>query len=175
MGDAIQPIEDFREHHERGELIGLWVRRFGLVVLTAVIVVALLNVVGQRATTVDSEAVAAGLSLHAPAAVRPGLLFQARIAVTAHRAIPAAQLVLGHGWIDGLTLNTAEPGPINETSGPDGSLVFSLGRLSPGQTFVQYLDYQVNPTSLSRRTQSMVLRSGGVDLATLHRTLTIVP
>jgi hypothetical protein len=40
---------------------------------------------------------------------------------------------------------------------------------------VQYLAYQVNPTSLSRRAQAITLVSDGVAIVTLHRTMTIVP
>jgi hypothetical protein len=77
--------------------------------------------------------------------------------------------------MDGLTLNTLEPGPSSETSGPDGSLVIDIGALQPGQTWVQYLEYQVNPTSVSRRHQTVSVLSNTKPIVTLQRTMTIVP
>jgi hypothetical protein len=175
MGDAIRPIADSREAFERHDRYGLWVRRGGLVVLTAIVVIALFNVVGQRATNATADSSVASITVHAPVAVRPGLLFQAKISVTAHEAVPAAQLVLSHGWFDGLTLNTMEPAAVSETSAMGGSVVVTIGPLRAGQTFVQYLEYQVNPTSFSRRGQVVTLRSNGVALVSLRRHMTIVP
>ncbi len=143
--------------------------------LAAVVVVALSNVVGQRATTAHANAVLAKLEVRAPEAVRAGLLYQAKITVTALQTLPQAQLVLGSGWIDGLTMNTEEPSPSTETSGPSGSLVFDIGTLQQGQAYVQYLEYQVNPTSLSRRSQVVTVMSDKAPVVSLHRTMTIVP
>lgn len=82
---------------------------------------------------------------------------------------------MGSGWVDGLTINTDEPSASTETSGPGGSLVLSLGSLKAGETFVQYFEYQVNPTSVSSRVQQVTLRSRGVDLVSVRRTMTILP
>jgi hypothetical protein len=89
--------------------------------------------------------------------------------------LPDAQLELSSGWVDGLTINTLEPSPSAETSGPDGSLRFDIGALQPGQTWVQYVEYQVNPTSLSRRHQAITLLSDTQPVVTLNRTMTVVP
>jgi hypothetical protein len=102
-------------------------------------------------------------------------LFQGRISVRAHAPLSNVQLVLGRGWFDGLTMNTEEPSPSTETSGPNGSVVFSLGALKAGQTFVQYLEYQVNPTSIGGRNQYVGIRAGGVDVISMNHHLTIVP
>jgi hypothetical protein len=83
--------------------------------------------------------------------------------------------VLSSGWIDGLTLNTNEPSAPSETGGPNGSLVLSLGSLQAGQTFVQYFEYQVNPTSVGSRDQDMTLASDGAPVVSIARTLTVVP
>jgi hypothetical protein len=171
MPDAVEPILEGRT----GGAAGLWVRRFGMCVLAAVVVAALCNVFGQRATTAHAASPLARLDLRAPATVRPGLLFQAKITVSVDEVLPKAELVLGRGWIDGLTLNTEEPGAATETSGPDGSVVLSLGTLRPASPYVQYLDYQVNPTSLSRRAQTIALVSDGTEIVTLRRTMTVVP
>jgi hypothetical protein len=175
MGDAIEPVMTNRELAEHRDRFDVWVRRLSMCALAAVVLIALFNVLGQRASTIASGTSAAELTVHSPTAVRPGLLFQSRISVTARQALPNAQLVLGSGWFDGLTLNTEEPGASTETSGPNGSVVLSLGSLAPGQTFVQYLEFQVNPTSFSQRRQTVTVRSRGADVASLSRTMTIVP
>ena len=175
MRDVMEAIQPELAVSARRADLGLWVRRFFMSCFAAVIVLALCNVFGQRASSVATETNVARLTVHAPTTVRPGLLFQARVTLTAHQPIHAAQLVLSHGWIDGLTLNTAEPSPVSETSGPGGALVLSLGSLEAGQTFTQYLDFQVNPTSVSGRTQTVTVRSDGVEIATLSRTMTLVP
>ncbi|HWA65814.1 MAG TPA: hypothetical protein VG899_05530 [Mycobacteriales bacterium] len=170
MADAVEPIESHRRD------AGLpWPRWVGMAVLTGIVVAALCNVFGQRATTEHVHGPLADLTLRAPSTVRPGLLFQAKVTISADAVLPDAQLVLSPGWVDGLTMNTEEPSPTNETSGPDGSLVFSIGTLKPGQPFTEYLDYQINPTSLSNRSQTLTVRSDGTTAATLTRTLAVVP
>ncbi|HWC33316.1 MAG TPA: hypothetical protein VG650_00690 [Mycobacteriales bacterium] len=171
----MRPIEGGRAHHDRSDRIGVRLRRGAMCLLAAVVVVALTNTVGQRAGTAHAVAAQAQLDVRAPTAVRPGLLFQAKITVTAHASLPKTQLVLSSGWADGLTLNTAEPSPSTQQSGPQGSLVFNLGTLQPGQAWVEYLEYQVNPTSISRRTQVVTVLSNAVPVVTVRRTMTIVP
>ncbi|MBV9487092.1 MAG: hypothetical protein JO246_13650 [Frankiaceae bacterium] len=175
MGDAIRPVADSRAAFERHDRVGLLVRRAGVAILAGVVIAALFNVFGQRANTAVANGAAASVEVHAPTVVRPGLLYQAKISITARSAIPAAQLVFSHGWFDGMTLNTAEPGPATETSARNGSVIFSIGPLTAGQTFVQYLEFQVNPTSSSRRGQVVTVRSHGVGLVSLSRTMTVFP
>ncbi|HVX68125.1 MAG TPA: hypothetical protein VHA79_00350 [Mycobacteriales bacterium] len=175
MIDAVQPIDSTRPVDERYDRVGVWLRRLAMCLLTAVVVVALANVVGQRAATAHAASSRAVIEVRAPTAVRPGLIFQAKISITARSVLPDAQLELSSGWVDGLTINTLEPSPSAETSGPDGSLRFDIGALQPGQTWVQYVEYQVNPTSLSRRHQAITLLSDTQPVVTLNRTMTVVP
>lgn len=175
MVDAVHPVASSRPLDDRHDRIGVWVRRAAMCILLAVVVVASLNVVGQRTSTSVATSSQAVLSVRAPTAVRPGLLFQLKISLTAREELPHAQLVLSSGWMDGFTLNSLEPGPAGESSGPDGSLVFDLGALQPGQTWVQYLEYQVNPTSISRRHQVVTLLSDTEPVVALGRTMTVVP
>ncbi|MGN6474516.1 MAG: hypothetical protein ACTHK4_12840 [Mycobacteriales bacterium] len=175
MADAVTSIESSRPAIVRGDRVGVWIRRAAMCLLTAVVVIALCNVVGQRASTAHASTSFAELDVRAPTAVRAGLLFQAKISVTARTALSNAELELGSGWIDGLTMNTAEPSASNETSGPAGSLVFDIGTLQAGQTYVEYLEYQVNPTSISRRDQVVTVLSNKTPAVSLHRTMTVVP
>jgi hypothetical protein len=175
MPDVIAPLSPDRRHSERAAVYGVWIRRFGVGLLLAVVVVALCNVLGQRASDATVRASAADITVHAPTRVRPGLLFQARVTVVAHQALPKAELVFNKSWIDGLTMNTNEPSASSETSGPDGSLILTLGALQAGQTYTQYFEYQVNPTSFGRRSQTVTVTSNGMPVVSLSRTLTVIP
>jgi hypothetical protein len=151
-----------------------WLRRALLGVIALVLVLALFDVFGQATSTTRAEAGAATLSVSAPGAVRGGLLFQARITTEAHTELRDATLVLNQAWLDGLTVNTIEPSPLNEAS-RDGSLVFDLGHLPAGSKHVLYLDYQVNPTTVGSRTLRLELQDGDTPVTSLERTLRIFP
>jgi hypothetical protein len=175
MHDVIEPVESARERVDRHGERDLWIRRFALAVLAAVVVLALLNVFGQRATNTTVRTPLAQLTVHSPTRVRGGLLFQDRITITARAALPSAALVFNRGMFDGLTANTEEPAASAETSGPGGSVVFRIGSLAAGSTYVEYLEFQVNPTSVGARTQTVTVTSHGSAVATVSRTLTIFP
>jgi len=144
----------------------------GLIAL--VLVLALFDVFGQETSTTRAEAGAATLSVSAPGAVRGGLLFQARITTEVHTDLMEATLVLNQAWLDGLTVNTIEPSPLNEAS-RDGNLAFDLGHLPAGSKHVLYLDYQVNPTTVGSRTLRLELQDGETPVTSLERTLRIFP
>ena len=152
----------------------IWVRRglFGLICVVPVF--ALLNVFGQRPQTSTGAAAAAQLSVSAPSRVRGGLLYQARFNITARKKLDQAELVLARGWIHDQTINTMEPSPTSETS-LDGKLGLDLGPIAAGQTYVLFIDYQVNPTNVGRQDQTVTLYDGNRALLTLHRTLTVFP
>jgi hypothetical protein len=175
MLETVRPVTDTRGADERSGTRSVWLRRAGMLVLAAVPVLALLNVLGQRATSATVSSPAATLTVHAPATVRAGLLFQAKITITAHQTLRGASLVLGNGWFDGLTINTSEPQASSETNGPDGGVTFSLGTVKPGAPYVEYLEFQVNPTSISRRSQPVALRADGTQLLAFDHTMTIIP
>jgi hypothetical protein len=164
-----------RRHRDlEGRLWHPWVRR-GLVALVALIaVLALVGVFGQRPSSKRAAAAPATLSVSAPSAVRGGLLFQARFTIEAHEALKDATLVLNQGWVDGITVNTIEPGPVNEAS-RNGNLVFSLGHLPAGGKYVLFMDFQVNPTTVGSRTLHAELEDGEQPVAALSRTLRIWP
>jgi hypothetical protein len=151
-----------------------WARRALLGLLGVVLLLALIDVFGQSPSTTKGQASAATLAVEAPGTVRGGLLFQARFTIHARSELKDAQLVLGHGWIDGLTVNTIEPSPLNEAS-RNGSLSFDLGHLPAGAKHVLYLDYQVNPTTISSRTLRVELYDGPERILALSRHLTVLP
>jgi hypothetical protein len=151
-----------------------WLRRGLIVLLGALLVVGLLNGFGQRPKTSTAETGAARLELYAPSRVRGGLYFEARFHITAVREIRDAGLVLDPGWAEGMTINTIEPSPIGEAS-RDGKLALDLGHIPQGQSYLLFMQLQVNPTNVGRRSQNVELFDGERHLLTIHRTVTIFP
>jgi hypothetical protein len=151
-----------------------WFRRLLLAILAAVAVLALVGVFGQRPSSTEAVAAPASLSVSAPGAVRGGLLFQARFTIEAKAALNDATLVLSPSWLDGLTVNTIEPSPVNEAS-RDGDLALSLGHLPAGARHVLFMEFQVNPTTVGSRTLHVELDDGEQTVATIARTLRVFP
>jgi hypothetical protein len=151
-----------------------WFRRIGLCVLIALCVLGLANLFGQRPGTTKAATAAASLSVYAPVHVRSGLYFEARFHIVAHRELKRATLVLDPGWAEGMTINTIEPGPIGEASA-DGKLVLTLGHIPAGKSYILFMQSQVNPTNVGRRSQNVELDDGTTPLLRIKRTITIFP
>ena len=152
----------------------LWVRRTLLLALTAFVILALLNVFGQRATTSSMTAPAATLAIRSPDTLRSGLIFQTRLRILATQEIEDAIVVLSPEWIEGITFNTIEPSPIGEAS-KNGSLSFDLGHIPQGQEYSLYIQMQVNPTTFGSRTEETRLFDGQTLLLTSSRDVRIFP
>jgi hypothetical protein len=151
-----------------------WIRRTLLALVGLVPLLALLNVFGQRPHVETARAAAADLELYSTPHVRGGLLFEARFTVYANRDLKRATLELDRGWMEGFTINTIEPSPIGEGS-HDGRLVLELGHIPAGQKYSLYMQIQVNPTNVGRRSQGVRLYDGQTLIATIHRRVTIFP
>ncbi len=110
-----------------------------------------------------------------PSIVRGGLLFQARIRVTALRTVEHPRLVLGDGLLDGLQVNTIEPGASSESSRGD-SVVLAYDQTIPaGRTFTVYMQFQLDPTSVGRTRAAVSIADGTTTLASVHRSLRRLP
>jgi hypothetical protein len=164
-----------KEHRDlEGRDKELWIRRGLFALFPLVGVLALLNVFGQRPGTSTAAAPEATLKLYAPARVRSGLLFQARFTITAKQDVKDAMLVLDPGWAESMTINTIEPSPVGEAS-KDGNLSFDLGHIPAGQKYRLFMEFQVNPTNVGRRSADVALFDGETKLATIDRTISIWP
>jgi hypothetical protein len=153
----------------------IWVRRAVLTVLTVLCALALLNVFGQRPSTARAETAAATLSVYAPTALRGGDFMEARFHIAAKRELKKAILKLDPGWAEGTSVNTIEPSPVGEAS-DDGRLSFELGHIPAGQSFILFMQFQVNPTNVAwRRPQNVELDDGNTVVARIHRTITVFP
>jgi hypothetical protein len=149
-------------------------RRIGVGVLIVVLALGLLNLFGQRPSTMTEDAEAATLEVYAPERVRGGLFYQARFTIEARREVREATLVLDPGWVEGITINTLAPGPVGEAS-RNGDLSFELGRIPAGDKHVFFLQLQVNPTNVGHRSQGVQLYDGDELLATIDRSITVFP
>jgi hypothetical protein len=164
-----------RRHRDlRGRGWHPWLRRALLALVALVAVLALAGVFGQRPSTTTAEGAPAGLVISAPGAVRGGLLYQARFEIKANEALNDATLVLNPAWLDGMTVNTIEPSPVNQAS-RNGSLALSLGHLPAGAKYVLFMEFQVNPTTVGSRTLRAELDDGERLILTIKRDLRIFP
>jgi hypothetical protein len=151
-----------------------WVRRALLALVGLLPLLALTNLFGQRPHVATAAARAATLELYAPGHLRGGLLWEARFTVVAHRELRDAVLELDKGWLEGMQINTIEPSPVGEGSN-NGKLVLDLGHVPRGRRYILFMQFQVNPTNVGRRPQSVRLYDGTRLLATIHRRITIFP
>jgi hypothetical protein len=177
MAGPVPDLLDLGRHRDwEGRSYERWMPNALFALICLVPLLALFNVFGQKPAVerVASPSGAATLELTAPNAVRGGLLFQARFDIRAQREIKDAVLVLDAGWLESLTMNTAEPSPANETS-RNGSIALDLGNIPAGKLWRQYLEFQANPVNLGSQPQGVTLYDGNVPLLHLERDITVWP
>jgi hypothetical protein len=161
-------------NRDRSERVELFLRRFFFTLLLLVLLAGVLNVFGQRPTTTQAATSVADLEVFAPEALRGGLYYQGRITVEAKQEIEKATLVFDSGWTEQMQINTIEPSPVGESS-RDGRLTLDMGRLAAGRKLVLWLQFQVNPTNIGRRSQDVELYDDTTLLASADRTVTVLP
>lgn len=161
-------------NRDRSERVELALRRSFFGLLTLLAIAALLDVFGQRPTNTLAAGAAADLSVFAPEALRGGLYYQGRITVEAKQEIEKAILVFDSGWTEQMQINTIEPSPVGESS-RDGRLTLDMGHLAARRKLVVWLQFQVNPTNVGRRSQDVELYDDTTLIATANRTVTIFP
>jgi hypothetical protein len=176
--DAVADVPDRLSLARHRDLEGRehrpWARWLLLALLTAFLLLGLLNVFGQRPQTSVEENAKASLKVYSPKRLRSGLFYESRFTIDAHEEIEKATLVLEPGWLEGMTLNTLEPAPIGEAS-RDGRLALELGRVPAGQTYLFFLHFQVNPTNIGHRSQDVELHDGETPILRIERDVTIFP
>jgi len=151
-----------------------WIRRVLLGLIAAMLVLALANVFGQRPSTSRAASPAAVLSVYSPSRVRGGLLYTARFHVTARNELQKATLVLDPGWFEGMQVNSIVPQPVQEGS-RNGRVVYELGHIAKGDSSILWIQFQVNPTNVGRRSQNVELDDGAQLISTIHRSITVYP
>jgi hypothetical protein len=163
-----------RHRDLRGREHRPYVRWVVLTALGMLCLLGLLNVFGQRPHTDTASADGVELEVYSPERVRSGLFFMTRFTIRAEREVEAATLLLDPGWMEGITLNTLVPSPVGEAN-RDGKIAFDLGRVRAGSEHVLFLQFQVNPTEVGRRSQDVQLLDGETPLLSVDRLVTIYP
>ena len=175
MADVPGGIVLERDRDLEGRGYEIWIRRGLMCLIAAVPVLALFNVFGQRPDTHLVVGPAASMKIYAPSKLRGGLLYEARFHITARQDIKDAYLVLGAGWPEGMSINTIEPSPLSEASN-SGRLSFELGHIGAGKSYIQFMQFQVNPTNVALgRKQTVWLNDGKDRLLTFSRTISVFP
>jgi hypothetical protein len=164
-------LKDNRDDRGRVELA---LRRVFVAILLVMLAAALLNVFGQEDVTTTGAAPAAELEVSAPDRVRGGLFYQGRFTIRARENVKSATLVLDRGWMEQTHINTIEPSPVGEAS-RDGRLALDFGHVAAGRELVAYLQFQVNPLNIGRRSQNAALYDGETLIASIDRTITVFP
>jgi hypothetical protein len=152
----------------------VWIRRGIFAVLTALILLAVFNIFGQRPHSARADTARASLQLYAPSRLRGGLLYMARFTISAHQDVKKAVIVLDSGWAESITINTLEPSPINEGS-DNGRLSFELGHVAAGNKYRLFMEFQVNPNNVGSRDQDVELLDGKTHIATIHHSAFVFP
>jgi hypothetical protein len=158
----------------RGVVVGLWARRGFMALFAAFAALALLDVFGQRSTERAAASDVATLRLSSPSSVRGGLFFQSRVDVRALRTIEHPRLVLDDGWVEGMQVNSISPSAVGEAA-RDGRIVLSYNRLDAGERLVVWLQFQVNPTALGRRSYDVELDDETTPIVRINRGITVLP
>ena len=174
MGELPGNLRPDRHRDLHGRDPAPWIRRAYIVALCVLVVLALLDVFGQKTSTATSVRPNATLAVHSPTRLRGGLLYQVRITVQARVAIAHPRIVLSPSWFDGLTLNTTEPSAESEET-RQGAVAFTFPGLGPGDSLVFFTEWQVNPTTVDSRSVDVELDDGSTPITRVSRHLTIYP
>jgi hypothetical protein len=164
-------LEAHRDHHHPVEH---WARWIFVAALAALALAALADVFGQRPSTLAADTPAATLRVQAPSALRGGLVFQAKLEVVARRSLGKPTIVLSSSWFENMSFNTILPEP-EKTASEKSDVALEYPPLEPGRTLTVYIPFQVNPTTVGRRAQRVVLRDGSHPIAAVERTVTVFP
>src|SRR3954447_11311906 len=141
---------------DRSAVSGLLARRAILTLFALISLTALIGFIGQRPSSSQATTPAVRMTLTAPETVRGGIFFQARIDIRALTAIEHPRLVFDEGWLEGRQVNSIEPAAESESS-RDGRLVLSYGALEPGDVLRVWMQFEVNPTNVGKRSFGLEL------------------
>lgn len=172
--DAPQSIELERHLDLAGRSREVYARRALLALLALIPLLALANVFGQRPSVDRASGPGGTLEVDAPSRLRGGLLYMGMFTIRADRDLRSPRLVLDPGWVNGMQVNTVTPAPASESS-RDGRLVYHYGDIHAGERVVVFAQFQVNPTSIGRRSQGVALEADGVPPLVVRRAVTIFP
>jgi hypothetical protein len=173
---AVAPTSiDLDSHRDlKGRSREVWIRRVLLALVAVLPVLGLLNFFGQSPGSITGSSSVVTMNVQSPLRLRAGVLYQARFQITPHKDIKHAILVLDPNWLEGMTINSIEPSPNTETS-EHGSLALALGPINAGDKWSEYMEFQVNPTTVGERNGSVTLYDGKTRLLSVNRPATVFP
>jgi hypothetical protein len=152
----------------------LYFRRAVITLVALIVLAALVGVFGQRTAVGHARGAQGTLTVASPERVRGGLMFTTRFTIDARRRLAHPKLVLDSGWLAGMQINSIVPQPTDETS-VGGRAVFTFAPLAAGGRQSYYVGFQVDPTTLGRLHQNVRLLDGTATIATLRRSLLVLP
>lgn len=164
-------LKEHRDGRHRAELGG---RRLLIGLLAVLALLALANVFGQNPAHSVGTGAAATLEVSAPDRLRGGLFYEGQFTIRAREEIEHATLLLDSGWLESMHINSYTPEPVGFAF-RNGMLVLDYGHVAEGDTLVARLEFQVNPTTVGRRSQGVQLHDEDDPLAAVDRTVTIFP
>jgi hypothetical protein len=170
--DAFTEFTPAPDH--RGTVVGLWTRRAFLTLFSAVLVAALVGLIGQRSSTTTVIGPAATFRLTAPKTVRGGLFYQARAEIVAHEDLKFPSLVVDDGWVEGMQVNSVEPQAPNENA-LNGKVQFGYGELPADHVLRVWFEFEVNPTNVGKHPYGIQLENGNKLVARIQRTIRVLP
>ena len=173
MADTPQFLT-LKNNRDRKERVELFCRRAFFTLIFIMALAGLLNVFGQRPENSLAASSAADLHVFAPTALRGGLYYEGRMTINAKRDVAKATLVLDSGWTEQMQINTIEPSPVGESS-RDGKLALEFGHVPASEKLVVWLQFQVNPTNVGRRSQDVALYDDTTLLVQVDRNVTVFP
>jgi hypothetical protein len=174
MAELDERLDLGRLRDLRGRRGHPWIRRALIALLGVVVVLAAVGAFGQPTRTLADRGAGADLRVDVPGVLRGGLMWRARIAVRATRTIEHPRLILGHGFFEGMQVNTIEPAPASEAN-RGRRVVLSYDALEPGGELVVYLQLQVNPTTVGDQDMSVQLDDETDRLARVAHVTRVLP
>lgn len=175
-----EPLEQLslarhRDLEGRHWAVAVWLRRVVTVILFVFVALAAVGLFGQQPTTHESSSSLADLRVSTPSRLRGGLIFQTRVDLTARQTLAHPTVVLSGGWFDGMTLNSVQPAPADQTPAGAGS-TFAYPELPAGRTLTVWFEWSANPTNLTwRRPLALAVADGARTLLTQTSTVTVLP
>jgi hypothetical protein len=171
-GLTLERHRDLRGREWRRTAVTRW---FALVALVVFVLLALGNRMGQQADTAHFGNAAVAVTVVTPSTLREGLIFQTHVELTAHTAIRKPTIALDHGWLDGFTLNSVNPAPVDQSPSHGGS-TYVYPPLAAGQSMSVWFEWSVNPTVVAwDRPQLLTVDDGTSVLASHPSSITVLP
>ena len=174
MSELDKRIDLERMRDLRGRYRHPWIRRGLLAAMFAGVAIAATGAIGQPTKTVVAGGSGARLEVQLPAVLRGGLMWRTRIAIRTELDIKHPRVILGPGFVEGMQLNTIEPGPDSE-AGRGARVVLSYPELQAGDELVVYLQLQVNPTTVGAQDTSVELDDETELVARVAHTTRVLP